>query len=187
MTTRTLVIVVSAVMAAAVIGLAYLLGAQGHHSTATTATTATRSPPAIPPSRPPGPDLGRDPVATATAWLVAYRGISWTDPTPGSWADRVRPYVGAELAADYQRDRAGNTGAGWASFVAGKCTSTVRDAGGVIPPEAPHAPDSVYVQVSGTVVTECATATPPPREPAAATVEVRRGTDGRWVVQRRLF
>jgi hypothetical protein len=185
MTIRGLVIVVSAVVAAAVIGLAYLLGAQGHP--ATTTTPATGSPPTTPPASPLGPDLGRDPVATATAWLVAYRGLSWTDPTPGSWVDRVGPYIGTELAADYQRDRTGNLGAGWTAFVAGKCTSTVGDAGGVIPPEAPRAPDSVYVQVSGTVVTQCATATPPPREPVAATVEVRRATNGRWVVQRRLF
>jgi hypothetical protein len=69
-----------------------------------------------------------------------------------------------------------------------QCTVTAREVGGVIPAEAPRAPDSVYVQVSGTVVTECAAGAPPiPPEPVAATVEVRRVADGRWVVQRRLF
>jgi hypothetical protein len=184
MTTRSLAIAAGVVVAAAVISLAYLLGAEGNHPS-TTNTPVAAPPPG--PARPTDPDAGRDPVATATAWLRAYRAISWTDPAPSSWVDRVRPYIGTELAADYERDRAGSVGAGWAPFVAGKCTSTVRDVGGVIPPEAPRAPDSVYAQVSGTVVTQCATGTPPPDEPVAATVEVRRGADGRWVVQRRLF
>ena len=186
MTTRNLVIAAGAVVAAAVIALAYLLGAhdKGNHP----ATPGT--PAAAPPSgsaQPTEPEAGRDPVATATAWLRAYRAVSWTDPAPGSWVDRVRPYIGTELAADYERDRQGSVGAERAAFVAQKCASTVRDVGGVIPPEAPRAPDSVYAQVSGTVVTQCATGTPPPDEPVAATVEVRRGVDGRWVVQRRLF
>ncbi|MGH7745424.1 MAG: hypothetical protein ACREQ5_11620 [Candidatus Dormibacteria bacterium] len=185
MTTRSLAIVASAVVAAAVIALAYLLGADRNHPSTGVPTAA--APSTIPRARPTEPDAGRDPVATATAWLRAYRQISWTDPTPSSWVDRVRPYIGTELAADYERDRQGSVGAAWAPFVAHKCTSTVRDVGGVIPPEAPRAPDSVYVQGSGTVVTQCATGTPPPDEPVAATVEVRRGVDGRWVVQRRLF
>jgi hypothetical protein len=184
MTTRSLAIAAGVVVAAAVISLAYLLGAEGNHPS-TTNTPVAAPPPG--PARPTDPDAGRDPVATATAWLRAYRQISWTDLAPSSWVDRVRPYIGTELAAEYQRDRAGSVGAGWAPFVAGKCTSTVHDVGGVIPPEAPRAPDSVYAQVSGTVVTQCATGTPPPDEQAAATVEVRRGADGRWVVQRRLF
>ncbi len=186
MTTRSLAIAASAVVAAAVIALAYLLGAQGKgNHPATTNTPATAPPPGS--ARPTDPDAGRDPIATATAWLRAYRAISWTDPAPGSWVDRIRPYIGTELATDYDRDRQGSVGAEWAPFVAQKCTATVRDVGGVIPPEAPRAPDSVYAQVSGTVVTQCATGTPPPDEPVAATVEVRRGADGRWVVQRRLF
>lgn len=183
---RTLAITASAVVAAGVIGLAYLLGTHSNPTPAAGVPPAAAASTA-PTARPTDPDTGRDPVATAAAWLRAYRGIGWTDPAPGSWVDRVRPYVGADLAAEYQRDREGSAGAGWTTFVADKCTSTARDVGGVIPPEAPHAPDSVYVQVSGTVVTECAAGTPPPHEPVAATVEVRRGTDGRWVVQRRLF
>lgn len=184
MTTRSLAIAAGVVVAAAVIVVAYLLGTESNHP------STTNTPAAAPPPRsahPTDPDAGRDPVATATAWLRAYRAISWTDPAPGSWVDRVRPYIGSDLAADYERDRQGSVGAEWAPFVAQKCTSTVRDVGGVIPPEAPRAPDSVYAQVSGTVVTQCATGTPPPDEPVAATVEVRRGADGRWVVQRRLF
>lgn len=184
MTTRSLAIAAGAVVAAAVIVLAYLLGADRNHPDTTNTPTA---PPPPRSAQTTYPDAGRDPLATATAWLRAYRGISWTDPTPSSWVDRVRPYIGTELAAEYERDRQGSVGAGWAPFVAEKCTSTVRDVGGVIPPEAPRAPDSLYAQVSGTVVTQCATGTPPPNEPVAATVEVRRGADGRWVVQRRLF
>ena len=186
MTTRSLAIAASAVVAAAVISLAYLLGAEGNHPSTTNTPTAA-APSTTSPGSPTDPDAGWDPVATATAWLRAYRAISWTDPAPGSWVDRVRPYIGTELATDYDRDRRGSVGAGWAPFVAQKCTATVRDVGGVIPPEAPRAPDSVYAQVSGTVVTQCATGTPPPDEPVAATVEVRRGADRRWVVQRRLF
>jgi hypothetical protein len=186
MTTRSLAIATSAVVAAAVIGLAYLLGAQGNHPSTTNTPTAappSTASPGSPTDPDADPDAGRDPVATATAWLRGYRAISWTDPAPSSWVDRIRPYIGTELAADYDRDRQGSVGA----VVVGKCTSTVRDVGGVIPPEVPRAPDSVYAQVLGTVVTQCATGTPPPDEPVAATVEVRRGADGRWVVQRRLF
>ncbi|MGH3673147.1 MAG: hypothetical protein ACRDSH_21395, partial [Pseudonocardiaceae bacterium] len=118
----------------------------------------------------------------------AYRGQGWTDPSPSSWVDRVRPYIGNELAAEYDRAHQGSVGPSWSTFVHDKCTATVHDVGGVIPDEAPRAPDSVYVQVSGTVVTECAAGTPPmPTEPVAATVEVRRGTGGHWVVNRRLF
>jgi hypothetical protein len=44
------------------------------------------------------------------------------------------------------------------------------------------------VQVSGTVVTQCTNAAPPMfPEAVAATVEVRRMPDGRWVVNRRVF
>jgi hypothetical protein len=139
MTTRSLAIAASAVVAAAVISLAYLLGAQGTgNHPATTNAPAAAPPPGS--ARPTDPDAGRDPVATATAWLRAYRAISWTDPAPGSWVDRVRPYIGTELAADYDRDRQGSGGAGWAPFVAGKCTSLVRDVGGVIPPKRPGHP-----------------------------------------------
>lgn len=184
---RTLALAVSAVAAAGAIGLAYLLGSHSNPAAVAGAPSAAAVS-STPTARPTGPDAGRDPVAAAAAWLRAYRGIGWTDPAPGSWVDRVRPYVGADLAAEYARDREGSAGAGWTTFVADKCTSTARDVGGVIPPEAPHAPDSVYVQVSGTVVTECAAGPPStPTEPVAATVEARRGADGRWVVQRRLF
>jgi len=186
MTTRSLAIGASAALAAAVIGIAYLLGT---HSTHPASAPARGTPPrAGAPARPTGPAAVPDPVATATAWLRAYRGISWKDPAPGSWVDRVRPYVGDDLAAEYDRARQGSAGISWTTFVHDQCTATAREVDGVIPPEAPRAPHSVYVQVSGTVVTECATAQPPiPPEPVAATVEVRRVADGRWVVYRRLF
>jgi hypothetical protein len=188
MTMRSLAIVASAVVAVGVIGLAYLLGA---HSTAPRPGNAAaigmpRS--AAPPAGPADPPAWGDPVAVATAWLRAYRGIAWTDRSPSSWADRVRPYVSRDLAAEYDQARQGNAGTSWASFVHDQCTATARDVEGIIPPEAPRAPDSVYVQVSGTVVTACATGAPPtPPEAVATTVEVRRMPDGRWVVNRRVF
>ena len=143
---------------------------------------------AAPPAGPADPPAWGDPVAVATAWLRAYRGIAWTDRSPSSWADRVRPYISRDLAAEYDQARQGTAGTSWASFVHDQCTATARDVEGIIPPEAPRAPDSVYVQVSGTVVTECATGAPStPPEAVAATVEVRRMPDGRWVVNRRVF
>lgn len=186
MTTRNMAIAAGVVGAVAVIALAYLLG------TCTTrphpATTAAGVPTGAPaPAHRSDPAVVYDPVAAATAWLGAYRELQWTDPSPSSWVDRVRPYVGDDLAAEYDRTRQGTAGPEWTTFVHNKCTATVRDVGGVIPPEAPRAPDSVYVQVSGTVVTECASGVPTPAEPVAATVEVRRMADGHWVVQRRLF
>jgi hypothetical protein len=188
MTMRSLAIVVSAVVAVGVIGLAYLVGAHSAAPRLGNAATIEASRSATPPPGPSDAAPSRDPVAAATAWLRAYRQIAWTDRSPSSWVDRVRPFVGADLAADYEQARQGNAGTAWASFVHDQCTATARDVEAVIPPEAPHAPDSVYVQVSGTVVTECAAGTPPtPTEPVAATVEVRRMPDNRWVVNRRLF
>lgn len=187
MTTRSLAIVASAALAAVVIGIAYLLGTHSTHPAGATAVGTPLSAGASS-ARPPDPVVVADPVATATAWLRAYRGISWRDPSPSSWVDRVRPYVGDDLAADDDRARQGTAGTSWMSFVHDQCTATAREVGGVIPPEAPRAPTSVYVQVSGTVVTQCAPGAPPrPLEPVAATVELRRLADGRWVVQRRLF
>lgn len=186
MTTRSVAIVAGIVVAAVVIVAAYLLGTHTHQAhPAATAAEAPVSAPAAAPRSTPALD---DPVAAATGWLRAYRGLQWTDPSPSSWVDRVRPYVGEDLADEYDRARQGSVGPSWTTFVADKCTATVRDADGVIPSEAPRAPDSVYVQVAGTVVTECAAGAPPmPTEPIAATVEVRRMPDGRWIVNRRLF
>ncbi len=186
MTARGLVIVASVVAAVAVIVLAYLLGTHTNHHPAPAA--AVGAPPSAPPEVHRGAPPVDDPVTAATAWLRAYRGLQWTDPSPSGWVDRVRPYIGDDLAAEYDRARQGSAGTSWITFVHDKCTTTVRDSGGVIPPEAPHAPDSVYVQVAGTVLTECAAGQPPtPSEPVAATVEVRRIAGGRWVVYRRLF
>lgn len=180
MTTRGLAIVAGVALAVGVIVLAYLLGA--HTRPALGVTAPVGAPVSVSP-RPPD-----DPVAAAIGWLRAYRGLRWTDPAPSSWVDRVRPYVGPELAAEYEQARAGSAGASWVSFVHDQCTTTVREAGGVIPPEAPRAPESVYVQVSGTVVTQCVPGAPSrPAEPVAATVELRRSTAGNWVVHRRLF
>jgi hypothetical protein len=188
MTMRSLAVVVSAVVAVGVIALAYLLGAHGTNYRAGAALTSEIPRSAAPPASPVGSAAGRDPVAVATAWLRAYRGMAWTDRSPSSWVDRVRPYISSDLAAEYDQARQGTAGTTWASFVHDQCTATARDVDGLIPPEAPRAPDSVYVQVSGTVVSQCATAAPPmPPEAVAASVEVRRMPDGRWVVNRRVF
>ena len=189
MTMRSLAVVVSAVVAVGVIAGAYLLGAHGidHRAGAAAAGGIPRRS-AAPPARPGESAAGGDPVAVATAWLRAYREMAWTDQSPSSWVDRVRPYVSSDLAADYDQARQGTAGTSWASFVHDQCTAIARDVEGLIPPEAPRAPDSVYVQVAGTVVTQCAHAVAPmPPEPVAATVEVRRMPDGRWVVNRRVF
>jgi hypothetical protein len=186
MTTRSLVIVASAALATGLITLSYLLGTHHHPTGAAVVMPVTTA--AAPLPQPSDPVAVHDPVATAIAWLRAYRGLQWRDPSPSSWVDRVRPYVGDDLAAQDEQARQGTAGPSWTTFVHDQCTATAREVGGVIPAEAPRAPDSVYVQVSGTVVTECAAGTPPVApEPVAATVEVRRVADGRWVVQRRLF
>ena len=188
MTMRSVAVVVSAVVAVGVIAAAYLLGAHDTDHRAGAASTSEIPRSAAPPTSPGDSAAGRDPVAVATAWLRAYRGMAWTDRSPSSWVDRVRPYISRDLAAEYDQARQGTAGPTWASFVHDQCTATARDVDGVIPPEAPRAPDSVYVQVSGTVVTQCAPGGPPaPPEPVAATVEVRRMPEGRWVVNRRVF
>lgn len=188
MTARDVAIMASGVAAVAVIAAAYLLGTHtSHHHPAPAALEP--SPSAAPSAVHPGGVVAvGDPVTVATAWLRAYRGLRWTDSSPSGWVDRVRPYIGDDLAAEYDRARQGNAGTSWLAFVRDKCAAAVREVGGVIPPEAPRAPDSVYVQVAGTVLTECAAgALTAPAEPVAATVEVRRVAGGRWVVSRRLF
>ncbi|MCA1835577.1 MAG: hypothetical protein LC721_04270 [Actinobacteria bacterium] len=188
MTMRGLAIGASAVVAVGVIGLAYLLGAHSSPPRPGNASTIEVPRRAAPPAGPLESPALQDPVAAATAWLLAYRGIAWTDRSPSSWVDRVRPYVSSDLAAEYEQARQGNAGTNWATFVHDRCTATAHDVDGVVPPEAPRALDSVYVLVSGTVVTECAAGAPTaPTEPVAATVEVRRMPDGRWIVNRRLF
>lgn len=188
MTIRSLAIVASVVVALAVIAVSYLLGAHSSHQGGADTSAAGMRRSAPPPVGSANPAAVGDPVTVATAWLRAYRGIAWTDRSPSSWVDRVRPYVSSDLATEYEHARQGTAGTTWTSFIHDQCTATARDVDGVIPPEAPRAPDSVYVQVSGTVVTQCAAGTPStPIEPVAATVEVRRMPDGRWVINRRLF
>src|SRR5256885_10872306 len=117
MTMRSLAIVASAVVAVGVVGLAYLLGA---HSTAPRPGNASaigmpRS--AAPPAGPADPPAWGDPVAVATAWLRAYRGIAWTDRSPSSWADRVRPYARRDLAPEHAQAPPRNPGTTRASFL----------------------------------------------------------------------
>ena len=139
-------------------------------------------------SPPAGP--APDPLMTARLWLEASRTVSYTDASPVTWTERVAPVlVGA--AAQENRATAQNpaTGAGWEQLVAGRCSTTVRDIGAVIPPEAPRTDQQVYVQVTGTVRTGCEAADglEAPPEHTAATVALTIGPDGLWRVSERLY
>ena len=130
-----------------------------------------------------------DPVASAVAWLQATRSLSFADGAPSSWTARARPVVTDRLAAGYARLRDGGAGADWTDFVAAGCVSVVTDADGVIPLEAPRTEDAVNVQVAGRLVTTCTqggAAGRPPQD-LAATVTLRRGPGGVWLVDQQLF
>lgn len=139
----------------------------------------------------PTPENGEpatDPIEAARAWLVNFRSVAWDDPTPTAWIDRVRPYVTDALAAEYEALREGGVGAGWEIFVKRECASTVPDADGVIPPEAPVSDTTVYVNISGTVTTTCEEGEPPtPAVGAGGTMELLRGEDGYWRVNQRIY
>jgi len=64
--------------------------------------------------------------------------------------------------------------------------STVTDTGAVIPPEAPHTPSMVHVQVAGLLHSACTTGTPPADEPLAATLTVIATAAG-WRVDAREY
>jgi hypothetical protein len=149
--------------------------------------TTSASPSSRPGSRLPQAVASTDPVESAVTWLRAYRAVRFDDGTASAWIDRVRPVVTARLRAEYERYRNGSTGAEWNEFVEGRCETSVEDAGGVIPDEAPRTATNVNVQVAGSVTTHCdegVVAAPP--EAVAATVQLVRGSDGRWRVSRRL-
>jgi len=104
MTARGIAIIASAVAAVAVIVAAYLLGTHtSHHHRAPAAVLETSPSAAAPAVHPGGVAVVVDPVTVATAWLRAYRGLRWTDSSPSGWMDRVRPYIGEALAAEYDR------------------------------------------------------------------------------------
>ncbi len=131
-----------------------------------------------------------DPLVSARRWLEASRAISYRDPTPLAWTERVAPLVtGAVAQANVALIHDDASGAGWDQLIQGRCMVTVSDVDVIIPREAPRTDQQVYVQVVGTVRTSChAAAAPPiPPERVAATVAVRRGADGTWRVAERLF
>lgn len=185
----------AAVVAVSLVGTAYWLGTRSQQPAAAAPapnTSASTSRPArtTPPSTSatsalPAPN---DPVTASVDWLITYEGRSWQQ-SPGQWVDAVAPYVTDQLEQQYAPDRDGSAGASWPAFVTAHCTTTVQQAGGVIPDEAPRTDTTVYVQVSGSAVTTCTNGQPPPPAsvPVAATLEVQRGADGRWRVNDRMY
>lgn len=178
------------------VGAAYLIGASTTMGTTPPAPpdhAAAPSAPAVPlPTAVPVPPLAlaepsADPVASAQAWLAAYRSVRYDDPTPMAWLDRVGPVITQRLSTEYYRE--GSVGAGWAEFVRHQCSGAVENVGGVIPREATRTRTTVYVQVAGILHTRCQDPTAPqwPAEDLAATVELARGSDGPWRVERRLY
>ena len=123
------------------------------------------------------------PIEVAMQWLAADRQASWTEPAT-AWIARVQPYGTARQAATNQALAGHSGGAAWAEFVADRCTSTVIDLGGVIPPEAPRTDHAVHVQVAGVLRTRCAAGAAPEQELIAATVTVLLTSTG-WRVDRR--
>ncbi len=178
-------------------------------------TTPTSSPPAPSPSPPPSPSpspsssssssvrlphpsppapaggaaprvvVNAAAESVAKAWLIGYRQAAWTQPAT-AWIPRVKPDVTDRLYRSYLPLVGRGGGAEWTRFVAGKCTSTVTDTGAVIPPEAPHTPSMVHVQVAGLLHSACTTGTPPADEPLAATLTVIATAAG-WRVDAREY
>lgn len=180
--------------AALLVGASYLLGSHSSRSDTDPAAAPASAPASSEATNAPPPVLAPgqasdDPVASATTWLRAYRSLSYTDPNPTAWIDRVRPVVTDRLAGEYDSYREGSTGAQWGDFVAQRCTSTVENAGGVIPSEAPRTATAVNVQLSGALQARCQTENDDERllEDLAATVVVIRGHDGLWRVDQRLY
>lgn len=153
---------------------------------AETAPAATSQQP-VSPTPAAAPD--GDPLVTAQRWLVASRTVSYEDSSATSWTERVGPLLTGRAAAENSAlADAGAAGAGWEQLVQGRCRTVVSDIDAVIPPEAPHTDQQVYVQVTGTVETGCDSPDGPPipAERSAATVEVVE-IDGRWLVRERLY
>lgn len=180
---------------AIVLGSAYLLGAESGDAPPGPPAAAPPPPRAEPsrsPEQPPRADAlapTGDPVETAELWLQGYRSAAYTDPAATSWYDRTLPLLTEPLKTEENQPGQGTPGAAWDEFVADRCSSEVRDLGGVIPPEAPRTEAIINVQVAGVVHTECARrdAITPPDEPIAATLELRRTPDNTWQVSRRLY
>ncbi|MGD9530139.1 MAG: hypothetical protein AB7I38_11925 [Dehalococcoidia bacterium] len=129
-------------------------------------------------------------MKVAEQWLTASRTVTHNDPRPTTWIERALPLSSGPMARELRDARDGSAGADWATFVKRHCRTSVEQLHGLIPDEAPAGGRTVYVQLSGEVVTYCAKTTAvqdPPREPVAATVEVLQAEDGTWRVNRRLY
>lgn len=179
----------------AVLGGAYFLGVESSDSPGGRPAEIPQQTSAAPPEKPPSAvpvqsvTPSGDPVETAELWLRGFRTVAFTDPKPTSWADRIQPLLTETMKAQMGQPGEESAGAGWEEFVTNRCSSEVRDLGGVIPPEAPSTDDVVNVQIAGVVHTECAHrgGLTPPDEPVAATLELHRAADMRWQVSRRLY
>lgn len=172
------------VLAGVLVG-AYLLGTQDRDNPA-----PARQPEVVGAPAPPKPvTASTDPVESALAWLRGYRTISYTDPDPSGWVTRVAPVVTDELAREYRATRNAGGDLAWHTYTAQRCTTEISGASAVIPDEAPRSATEVWAQVQGEALTTCEAGPPPagPSEQVAATVQLLKGTDGRWRVARRLF
>lgn len=150
-------------------------------ATSSTATVTATAPP--PPATP-----INDPINAAKQWLIGYRSISWTDPKPSAWIDRIRPVITERLAAEYDRLRNGGGGADWNDFVQRRCTSSVANLDGTQPSENPGTAKSVTVLVSGEIKTTCTAGQPPtPTTRFATTLTVINSGSNGWRVDRQVY
>ncbi len=183
--TRALLLGLAGVAGCAMIALAFVAGQDSHDERDAGQRPALEAPPA--PVAPAPAVPGSDPGLAAQEWLRAFRTVAYTDPSATTWTERVRPVVTEELAEQVRTLEGASGGTAWTDFVARRCRSSTRNVSAVVPGEAPRAPSSAFVQVSGDVVTDCVGEAPGAVEPVEATVEVQRGPDGLWRVARRLF
>lgn len=189
---RSLAVATGAVvLTGAVAATAYWAGSTTAPAPAPPSTTAATTP-ANPAPPPPEVDMppstpAATPEAAAIAWLTTTNTLSWRDSGPDAWVTRAEPYLTGDALQAAQHARSGSPSADWARMTSDRCIQRVIDVDGVIPPEAPRTDTVVYVQVSGTIVQECATGAPLPPQPTAATLEITRSAVGTWQVSAQLF
>lgn len=180
------------VLTGVVAATAYWAGTTSAPQGAPSATSSNATPEVPPAQTPPPPDAAPStpaatPEAAGLAWLTTTNTLSWRDPAPEAWVARAEPYLTGDALRAAAEARNGGAGPDWDRMTSDRCTQRVIDTGSVIPPEAPRSDTVVYVQVSGTVVQQCATGTPLPPQPIAATLELARSTEGTWRVSSQLF
>lgn len=175
------------IAAAALVVGAYLLGAQDR------APDSSRSPDASPaaplPAAPVEVRPAANPERTAVAWLVGYRTLSWSDPSPSAWIARVAPVLTPRMIEEYRGYADGSGGATWAAFVEQRCVSRVTRPVATISGEAPRGAHELYIDIQGFVNTSCTTGEPPGEadEQVSATLQLRLGDDRLWRVDRRVY